>query len=267
MNREHIIPLSLGGANGFVILVDSTSNAKLGSDVDGVLANDFFMSFARREHDSRGHSNKEPFPLAKKSKLSDSGRPVQVAFKKEQIEVFSPIDKRNLTEKEIVNEKIETNFKFDPYSRMRFTAKVALAAGYYIYGDLFKNHVDHEEIRRLITFDRKTSKKNDFDGFQTKGWFWPFPVEEKDKADYELYMFLASHLNCSFVMAIPGPSNIGLIIGLLGEIVGIINCPAKTEEFPIYGEHDLGHVVSLKGGKVIRMSYRELAKQAATEKG
>lgn len=267
MNREHIIPLSLGGANGFEILVDSVSNATLGSDVDGVIANDFFISFARREHDSRGHSNKEPFPLAKKSRLSDSGKPVQVAFKKEQIEVFSPIDQRNISESELVDEKIESSFKIDPYSRMRFTAKVALAAGYFIYGDLFKNRVNHDEIRRLITFDRKTSEKKDFEGVQTKGWFWPFPVEEKDKADYELYKFLANRLNCSFVMAIPGPSNIGLIIGLLGEIVGIINCPAKTEEFPIGGEHDLGHVVSLKGGKITRISYRELAKQAATEKG
>lgn len=76
MNREHIIPISLGGANGFEIQVDSQTNANMGSDVDAAIANDFFMLLPRREYDARGHSNKQPFPLAKKSKLFSSDKPV-----------------------------------------------------------------------------------------------------------------------------------------------------------------------------------------------
>lgn len=267
MNREHIIPLSLGGANGFEIHVDSQTNAKMGSDVDAAIANDFFMSFPRRENDARGHSNKQPFPLANKSKLVSSDKPLQIAFKKEKIEVYSPIDRRCLDESEVVGETFQSTFKLDPYSRMRFTAKVALSAGYFIYGDLFRKNVKHNELRMLMSFDRSTADRNDFKDFETKGWFWPFPVEEKDKKDHQLYQFLASHLESSFVLAIPGPSNLGLIVGILGEVVGIINYPAKTDNFPFGDDHDLGHLVSTKDGKMTRMSYRELARNAAEANG
>lgn len=267
MNREHIIPLSLGGANGFEIHVDSQTNATMGSDVDAAIANDFFMSFPRREYDARGHSNKQPFPLAKKSKLASSDKPVQVAFKKEKIEVYSPIDRRTLDESEVAGETFQSTFKLDPYSRMRFTAKVALSAGYFIYGDLFRNNVKHNEIRMLMNFDRSTADRKDFEGLDTKGWFWPFPVEEKDKNEYQLYQFLGSHLESSFVLAIPGPSNLGLIVGILGQVVGIINVQAETDDFPVGNDHDLGHLVSTKDGKMTRMSYRELARNAAEANG
>jgi hypothetical protein len=267
MNREHIIPLSLGGANGFEILVDSKANATMGSDIDASIANDFFMLFPRREHDARGHSKKTPFPLAKNSRLMSSNRPVQIAFKREKIEVFSPKDNRNLDESEVAGETFESKFILDPYSRMRFTAKVALSAGYFIYGDLFRSSVKHSELRKLIDFERSTADRKSFEGFETKGWFWPFPVEKKDTTDHKLYQFLADYLGGSFVLAIPGPSNLGLIVGIFGQVVGILNCSAKTDEFPIEGDHDLGHLVSTKGGKVLRMSYRELVRKAAKAKG
>ncbi len=267
MNREHIIPLSLGGANGFEIYVDSQTNATMGSDVDAAIANDFFMLFPRREYDARGHSNKPPFPIAKKSKLVSSDKPVQVAFKKEKIEVYSPIDRRNLDESEVVGKTFQSTFKLDPYSQMRFTAKVALSAGYFIYGDLFKNNVKHNEIRILMAFDESTADRNDFDDFDTRGWFWPFPVAEKDEKDYQLYQFLASYLASSFVLAIPGPSNLGLIVGIFGQVIGVINCPAKTDYFPVGNDHDLGHLVSTKDGKMTRMSYRELVRNAAEANG
>lgn len=267
MNREHIIPLSLGGANGFEIYVNSQANATIGSKVDAAIANDFFMLFPRREYDARGHSSKQPFPLAKKSKFTSSDKPVQISFKKEKIEIYSPIDRLNLDESEVARESFQSTFKIDPYSRMRFTAKVALSAGYFIYGDLFRENVKHNEIRMLMNFYKNSVDRKEFDGFETKGWFWPFPVEEKDKVCHQFYQFLASHLNSSFVLAIPGESNIGLIVGLFGQVIGVINCPAKTDNFPVWNDHDAGHLVSTKDGRMLRMSYRELVINAAKENG
>lgn len=167
----------------------------------------------------------------------------------------------------MAGETFQSTFKLDPYSRMRFTAKVALSAGYFIYDDLIRNNVKHNEIRMLMRFNRSTVDRKDFEGFETKGWFWPFPVEEKDKNDHQLYQFFASHLESSFVLAIPGPSNLGLIVGIFGQVAGIINCPAKTDDFPIDNDHELGHLVSTKDGKMTRMSYRELAENAAIANG
>lgn len=38
---EHIIPLALGGLNSFTLPVSATFNSKVGSEIDGTLANDF----------------------------------------------------------------------------------------------------------------------------------------------------------------------------------------------------------------------------------
>jgi hypothetical protein len=42
-NREHIIPLALGGVDRFEIRVCREFNSTVGSDVDGALANDFLV--------------------------------------------------------------------------------------------------------------------------------------------------------------------------------------------------------------------------------
>ncbi len=257
-NSEHIIPLSLGGVNGFEIPVERNYNATAGSKIDGALANDFLTLFARREHDTSGHSGKSPFPLAKKSKIVKSNKPVQVAFEKEDIKVYSPIEKRYLTTHEKVGETFKSTFQVNPDSNLKFSAKVALSAGYFIYGDLFREKVAHDDLRLLMNFDRKTANRNEFRNIRIKGWFWPHPVEEKDKKDFALYDYFAKTLNCSFVLCIPGPKNIGFIIALLGRLVGILNVAAKTDNFPNTIEHDLDHAVILQNKKVIRCSYRAL---------
>jgi len=72
-NREHIIPLSLGGLDGFEIPVCRDFNSKVGSKIDGALANDFLILMKRNELDVRGHSNKKPKAVAKKSTDTSTG--------------------------------------------------------------------------------------------------------------------------------------------------------------------------------------------------
>lgn len=261
-NSEHIIPLSLGGANGFEIPVERDFNSTAGSKIDGALANDFLTLFSRREHNARGHSGNEPFPLAKKSKIVKTNKPVQVAFEKDDINIYSPIDKRFLTTEEKAGETFKSSFHVKPDTTMNFIAKVALSAGYFVYGDLFKEKVAHNDIRKLMNFDRQTADRNEFKKIQIKGCFWPHPIEEKDKEDFALYDYFAKILNCSFVLCIPGPKNIGFVIALLGKTIGILNVSADTDNFPTTGAHDLGHAVILQNKKVIRRSYRALAGKA-----
>lgn len=260
-NSEHIIPLSLGGVNGFEIPVDKKFNADAGSKIDGAIANDFLTLFFRRDHDAKGHSRKSPYPKAKKSIIGDSEKPVQISFKKEGLIVYSPINNRNLTEKEKSGLTFKSKIPIKPDCNIKFTAKVALSAGYYIYGELFREKANHNELRQLMNFNRKTSKQEDFISFNTLGWYWSHPVLEKDADDFAVYDIFAKILNCSFVICIPGSSNIGFIISILGRIIGILNLPVNTNDFPNLGDYDLGHVVLLKDNKIERISYRELLKR------
>ena len=77
---EHIIPLSLGGVNGFEIPVDAAFNSKVGTVLDGALANEFLFALRRTEFDTRGHSGKRPSAIIKNASYGDENRPAQAHF-------------------------------------------------------------------------------------------------------------------------------------------------------------------------------------------
>ena len=77
---EHIIPLSLGGVNGFEIPVDAAFNSQVGTVLDGALANEFLFALRRTEFDTRGHSGKKPSATIKNASYGDENRPAQAHF-------------------------------------------------------------------------------------------------------------------------------------------------------------------------------------------
>jgi hypothetical protein len=261
-NSEHIIPLALGGVNGFEILVSSSFNSNVGSSIDGEMANCFFMMFKRRDHDARGHSRKTPIPIAKKSTIQGLGTPVQISFARDRVKVFSPILRKELTDEEMLDQSFTLIVQLKPDARARFSAKVALSSGYFIYGDIFRDNAKISDLHTLINFDRASStKEKDFYGFETKGWYWPKEVTGKDKSEHHVYEYIAQYLNCSFVLVIPTTSSIIFVIGIFGDLVGILNCPAKTELLPNNGDYDLGHAIILQNKSIRRMSYRKLLRE------
>jgi hypothetical protein len=76
-NYDHIIPLSLGGDDGFCVWSDRQFNSKIGSKVDGTLTNDSLIMLARRDADARGHSGTEPLPVWKSPALRMIGTALQ----------------------------------------------------------------------------------------------------------------------------------------------------------------------------------------------
>lgn len=259
MNSEHIVPLSLGGSNQFCIFVEKTFNSKVGSKIDGVLANDFLTLFRRREFDARGHSNTPPTVTLKKSHLGDEKIPVQVTLRgKEEILVWDAVAKNHIPPDEVCGRDISLQFKIDANCRQRFLAKVSLAAGYFVYGDLFRRHVQHEELRGLMNFSSQ-SKREDFEGFSLRGYDEFSPVQVEDKEQIELLSFFCQMVKGSCVITQLGPSNVVFSVGILGKWIGSLNVPAVTDSFPLEGDHDLGHVVLLCDGKMSELSYRQLA--------
>lgn len=263
-NNEHIFPKSLGGVNSFCIPVDRDFNSSAGSFIDGELANDFLILFRRREFDARGHSNKKPKVHIKNATLSEeTKRPIQVEFKgKDGIKVWDSIARKELEEKDIIGKNLQLSFTVSKYGRARFAAKVALATGYFVYGELFRNSVNHEEIRKLMNISNNP-EKDDFENVSLR-LYDEFMETEKIEDDSQR-MFdgeFCKILNASCVIIIPGPSNIGFVIGVLGQHVATLNISANTDAFPLEGDYDLGHVIVLKDSKIERFSYRELAKRA-----
>lgn len=251
-NSEHIIPLSLGGINGFEIPVCKIFNSKIGSKIDGAVANDFLIQMKRNEFDVRGHSKKKPVFVAKKSKDTNTGQPIQVTFDRQSVEglkIWCPINREYTKGGRTVSSSITMDIDID----LKFVAKVALSVGFFAYGDLFRNHVKHEELR-LIMNKRPKEMGNKIFKIETR-------VDKRfsNNKNEQLQIFRAlckAVSGNSIVGLVPTSKTIGVFVGILGYYMGMVNVPANTDNFPNEGEYDWGHVISPQNGMLIRTSFR-----------
>ena len=240
---EHIVPLSLGGVNGLEIPVDAEFNSQVGSKLDGALANEFLFALKRTKFDARGHSGKKPVALIRTATYGDDSRPAQAQFhSKRGMRVW---DSRDREFKERVP-RFEITVSIDIDLPVRFVAKVALAAGYFVYGDLFRQHVDHRQLRDVMNTDLRkldlTRSPEDLGlGHLTLrvDSYLHEVIEESDVGSAFRRAFCSS-AGTSVVMLIPGDNCFKVSVSILGQYVGMVNVPAETEKFPNYGDYELG---------------------------
>ena len=234
-SREHIIPLSLGGVDGFEIPVDAASNSMVGTNLDGALANEFFIALRRTEYDTRGHSGKEPMATIKNATYGDDDRPAQVHLhRKRGLNVWDVRDRETKTNVGSVCFKTFLNFDLP----VRFTAKVALAAGYYIYGDLFREHVDHRQLRDVMNIDlakldlNKSPAALGLDHLTLLADHYLY--EEPSNPDSPILCLrkFCSIVRGSVVVLVPGTDCFRVAVGILGQYLATINVPANTKSFP-----------------------------------
>ena len=256
---EHIIPLSLGGINGLEISVDSAFNSQVGSKLDGALANESLFALKRTEFDTRGHSGKKPFALIRKATYGENNRPAQVRFHlKEGLKVW---DSRDREFKERVP-SFAISLLLDVDLPVRFAAKVALAAGYYAYGDLFRQYVDHRQFRDVMNTDLRkldlTKTPADLGlghlTLQVDSYLREVPDEPEYDALNSIRAFCSS-VEGSVVVLAPGYGCFGVGVGILGHYVATVIAPAETYTFPNDGNYAWGHVLAVTGKTLKRCSW------------
>ena len=261
---EHVIPLALGGINGLTLPVDSRSNSTLGSELDGALANEFFVAMRRSEYDARGHSGKEPWAIATKATLDESERPIQVHIhRRHGIKLWDPRDKQMKPLAGALSLRTTLNI----YLPVRFTAKVALAAGYFVYGDQFRHHVDHRQLRELMRTDLARFAQSNFEGdhplkhltLRADHYLGDPPSEE----DWQLKTLrrFCSATRGSIIILFPGNNYLGVSVGILGKFLATLIVPAQTKTFPNEGPFAWGHVLAVISGTLYRCSWADALKQ------
>jgi hypothetical protein len=254
--QEHILPLSLGGINGFEIPVSKDFNSKVGSSIDGKLANDFLIMLRRNKLNVKGHSNKRPVFRAKNAMNLDTGTPLQVRLNEFQSEmaVWNPIQKR-LLEKSEHPHKLHFQTQMDTDIDIQFVAKTALSAGYFMYGEIFRQNVKHEELR-LIMSTPLSKMGNEIYSIETTadGRF----SADNNKMLQILRACCTGVKHRSIVGVVPSNTSISVFVGVLGYYIGMVNVPANTDKFPNYGAYNWGHVVYVQNKKLIRLSFAKL---------
>ena len=255
-NPEHIIPLAQGGMTSFTIPVSKDFNSKIGSEIDGALANDFLVMTKRDKHGAKGHSKKHPENVFPNASNAETGEPLRVTLGQVRgLRLWDPKQKRDVTGQ---GQKVNIGFKVDLDVTHRFVAKVALSAGYLVYRDLFRKHVKHEDFRRIM--NHRPTEMGDLLKMIEAQYDDRFlePQTDNQKVLRAMITGFGPH---SVIALIPNSRSLSVVVGVLGDYIGMLSVPAETKTFPNTGEYRQGQFFVLKKPIAIRDSIWNLRAQ------
>lgn len=246
---EHIIPLALGGMNGFTIPVSKDFNSRVGSEIDGALANDFLVKSKRDKHGVRGHSRKHPENVDPNASNAATGEPLHVTLGQVRgLRLWDPKQRRDVTGQ---GQKVTVNFKIDLDATHRFVAKVGLSAGYLTYGEHFRKHVKHEDFRKIM--NQRPTEMGDL--LKTIEAQYDDRFLEPQSINQKILRMMATGFGPHSVIAlIPNSRSLSVVVGVLGDYVDMLSVPADTKTFPNDGEFRQGQFFVLKKPMPIRDS-------------
>ena len=144
---------------------------------------------------------------------------------------------------------------------VRFVAKVAIGAGYFVYGDLFREYVDHGQSRCVMntgpgSFGPETGWAGVGRRNLTLGvdmYLDELPTDPHSRL-LCLRTFCSS-VRGSVVVLVPGRHYLAVAVGILGQYLATVVVPAKTESFPNQGAFAWGHVIEVVDRKLNRFSW------------
>lgn len=249
VSDEHIIPLSLGGTNSLVIPASKAINSVTG-EIEGKLGNELGMSLRRNEFDVRGHSGKRPVPTYKSGKIEELDLPVQVQLdkKNKEMRLFSPRHGRYLENSESAGLTIQFKTTIDLTTKVRFAAKVAIGAGYFIYDSVFAKFAKVEHLRALMKLD-EVNMSNDLKVIDPMG----SDLTQQQKQIREM----GKAFGLSTVVVVPSENDISFSVTCLGEFCGMLRVPANTTELPNSGDYTWGHILASDGKTLTRGSLKK----------
>jgi hypothetical protein len=263
-SSEHILPLALGGMNGIELPVSRVFNSALGSQLDGAMANDFLTIMKRNQHDVRGHSGKRPVFVAKKAFDAESKAPLQLHLdRRDGLKAWNPITKDFMSKE--TPKTIAFNFTLDLDLELRFVAKVALASGYFVYGERFRSKVKHAHLRSMMNTKPQDMGDSIFKIEAHVDTRWTKTENIRLMALRKICQAVAPS---SIIGLVPSKAGLAIFVGILGEYIGMISTPADTAGFPNEGEFDWGHVITFdRSAGPRRASFREHVKPLADPQG
>jgi hypothetical protein len=246
-NHDHVFPLALGGDNKFCVWSDKQFNHDIGSKIDGALANDPLIMLARRHADARGHSNTPPVPVWKHSEFQ--GRPVQVSWG-DEVGVWDAKSNKYLPPEDFLQKQMQSTLRYDYCVRSKFTGKVALGGGFFLFGNTLLTTVDCEELRRLL-------KAEDVTKFQTTLIADDPVLKGRWPNDITGFRILCEFMQRTTFIALPYATGVAFHVGVLGMYVGSIFCPGDVSKL----KPEDGEAIILGPGPMERLPLRKLGEQ------
>jgi len=259
MNPEHIIPLSLGGANAFTIFVSKAKNSEVNHKVDAKMNNDFLVKIRQVQHGFKGHSGTEPIVKIKKAKVGSN--PASWELSQNDLKIYDHIEKQNLYGEQSTTLSVQ----MDLTVRYKFVAKVALATGYFMFGDVFVNNADHEALRTLVFADDVENPRLDlrfYDEFSSPG-----VLDIPQSNSWEINKLIASRVKSSGVIWGYSTNRIIAHVFVGSTLLGMVNFSAKVEAFHADNDvhDDFGAVIRMQNNTIFsQIQYRRELEEVLT---
>jgi hypothetical protein len=154
------------------------------------------------------------------------------------LRVFDLIDRQFVTEDSPGNFSFRVTHELDLH--FRFVAKVALSAGYFVYGDLFRTAVQHDTLRKVMhhRWGDPDEHLRDLDV-----WADSMLYQHDDIRLKLIRTLCRASSPYSIVGLVPGKNSLRVFVGILGDYIGMLTVPADTSAFPNEGQFRLGHVL------------------------
>ncbi len=271
-NKDHIIPLFLGGHDDFVVDAATDKNSRISNEIENKLSNDFFIKMSRNNLGSLGlgHRAKKDNKLVVPYLTGDvDGKNAQIIFDKASKKITA-IDVRSESKNEIDDwQKITFSQVFknsDSELFLRFAAKVALGTGYFLDKEYFVNNVVHNELRLIMNGLSKLSEE-ERKNIKTRCYLgrWFSPKKDTETEEYKLYSKICKSVQGSIVIIYPTTRSLCFHIGVVSEYIGMINVPAKTEKLLKKYKDGLGHVFMITKNGFKQGSLRSLLNYLSKE--
>lgn len=254
-NWDHI----LGGHDQFCVWSQIDENSKLGSKVDGAIANDPLVAFALRNAGVKGHKGKLKEPVWKRSTID--GEPYQVTWSLDEVKFWDAKSRKLIPEGQMGDVRIESNIVIDRYSSIRFISKVALGGAYFIYGDIIRSAINCQELRELMWLEPESARQDP--KWETSGTYICDRFHEdahNPKSAVYPYKLMTEYTGRSTLIAMPYNDAIAFHVSVAGMYMGSITIMGDTSSLPIdRHDHDLGHVILLAPGDMERAGLRKFA--------
>lgn len=250
MNDEHVIPLSLGGHNQFTIPVERVRNAELGSKLDAAISSSPLVASARRHYELFGHSRSDPvvrWPTHHK------GMKGTLDLTNEEVKfiTYRSLNPNglNLSLTPPSSDRLTSNFTFDENIILSFGAKLALGASTFLFGDTFRNHGYHNELRALMNSPKSIDDlkfmvcTNGGRGFWALSWPRSLQTTIVFPAWFDVVL---GQPDKNVVFALHTTSEVILGCSILsGFYRWFFNVARDPECFPIGGDFELGAVIDI----------------------
>ncbi len=244
MNIEHIIPLALGGNDEFTIYVSKEKNSIIGSKIDGKFCNDTLVGFNQLGTNNKGHSKKQQ-KVNMRGKMGEV--PITWTLSKDGSKIYDHISNKYVEKPT----KMKIQFKMDIDIRIKFACKVALATGFFLFGEDFEKYADCNTLRKVIYSDKLTEEHFDLRVYDDL-----HKTEEKDVPQVECEKMLFEYIGKTTVLFGYAEGRIISTVAINGRYMCMVNFKADTSILPINNEeHRAGCILICDNNKLIKKSF------------